>query len=126
MFKKLSILWVVVSLLSLGACDSSRRQAEAVRQQAASQGEQVLKELPKVPMQRQQPGVVVVLVPKQVRQRQKQLKDMGYLKGKVDGIIGPQTRQAIQDYQRKQNLAATGNFDAETLSKLSQQAGTQK
>ena len=60
----------------------------------------------------------------QVEQYQKRLKDMGFLKGNVDGIVGPATQAALRDFQNKQNLNATGQFDSETKNRLSQQAGT--
>ena len=36
----------------------------------------------------------------------------------VDGAFGPETRQAIRQYQAKNNLKQTGNFNRETLDSL--------
>jgi peptidoglycan hydrolase-like protein with peptidoglycan-binding domain len=49
---------------------------------------------------------------------QESLRDKGYYHAKVDGIIGPQTRAAIRQYQKSENLPVTGRLDAETAGKL--------
>ena len=36
----------------------------------------------------------------------------------VDGILGPQTRAAIRQYQQSENLPVTGRLDGETAGKL--------
>ena len=51
---------------------------------------------------------------------QQALKDKGYFKGTVDGVIGPQTRMAIEAFQRKEGLNVTGQPDIPTLSRLGQ------
>ena len=37
---------------------------------------------------------------------------------KVDGIWGPQTEQAVRDFQRKNSLAVSGQLDDQTMQKL--------
>lgn len=49
---------------------------------------------------------------------QESLRDKGYYQGKVDGILGPQTREGIRQYQKSENLPVTGRLDAETAGKL--------
>ena len=39
---------------------------------------------------------------------QQRLKDLGYLRGSVDGIYGKQTRQAVEDFQQEHNLQVDG------------------
>ncbi len=47
------------------------------------------------------------------------LQQQGYYQGEVDGLLGPQTRAAIADYQRANPpLAETGAIDQPTLSSL--------
>ena len=52
------------------------------------------------------------------RAAQEALKMQGHDPGPIDGIMGPNTRAAISDYQRKNNLPVTGMLDAETMAKL--------
>jgi hypothetical protein len=54
----------------------------------------------------------------QVRHIQEALKAQGHDPGPVDGMMGPQTQEAIRAYQRAQNLTETGRLDAQTSEKL--------
>jgi len=49
---------------------------------------------------------------------QESLRDKGYYHAQVDGVVGPQTREAIRQYQKSENLPVTGRLDAETAGKL--------
>lgn len=42
----------------------------------------------------------------------------------IDGIYGPKTRAAIEDFQKKNDLKVTGRADQETLRKLQPQHST--
>jgi peptidoglycan hydrolase-like protein with peptidoglycan-binding domain len=53
-----------------------------------------------------------------VRQAQQALTDKGFNPGPVDGLMGPHTKAAISDYQKKENLKVTGRLDHETKSRL--------
>jgi hypothetical protein len=53
-----------------------------------------------------------------IKKVQESLRDKGYYHGQVDGIVGPQTREAIRQYQQSENLPVTGRLDAETAGKL--------
>lgn len=54
----------------------------------------------------------------QVRAVQQALKDRGHDPGDIDGAMGPKTRAALQDFQRKEGLNVTGRIDAATREKL--------
>ena len=49
---------------------------------------------------------------------QESLRDKGYYHADVDGVLGSQTREAIRQYQKSENLPVTGRLDAETAGKL--------
>jgi len=49
---------------------------------------------------------------------QRKLADLGYYNDSVDGIIGPNTRSAIAQYQRDFNLAVTGRINDSLLASL--------
>jgi hypothetical protein len=49
---------------------------------------------------------------------QSALADMGYYRGPIDGIIGPMTRQAIEDYQRDRGLVVSGRINRALLESL--------
>ena len=53
-----------------------------------------------------------------VRQAQEALKAQGHDPGPVDGVMGPQTKDALRAYQRAQNLTETGQLDQQTTDKL--------
>ncbi|WP_421913836.1 peptidoglycan-binding protein [Mesorhizobium sp.] len=53
-----------------------------------------------------------------VQQVQGILKDLNFYSGTVDGITGPATRKAIQAYQQKVGLNASGEIDAVLLDQL--------
>jgi len=58
-----------------------------------------------------------------VRAMQEALKTKGFDPGPIDGVHGPQTTQAVRDYQKSENLTVTGRGDAATLEKLGVEAG---
>ena len=49
---------------------------------------------------------------------QSALQQQGYYHGEVDGLLGPQTRAAIADYQRDRGLYITSAVDQPTLESL--------
>jgi Putative peptidoglycan binding domain len=49
---------------------------------------------------------------------QSALKEEGYYQGDIDGILGPQTRAALAEYQSAQGLEPTGLVDEPTLESL--------
>ena len=61
---------------------------------------------------------VIYMAPKvediSVRSVQKILNRKGYNAGEIDGLMGPQTRSAIKEYQRNNNLQQTGRIDIAT------------
>jgi membrane-bound lytic murein transglycosylase B len=52
---------------------------------------------------------------------QERLAERGYDPGPADGILGPETRQAIRQFQKNQNMIADGFASREVLSRLSLQ-----
>jgi Putative peptidoglycan binding domain len=53
-----------------------------------------------------------------IRQAQEALKNQGHDPGPIDGVMGPQTRQALRTFQSSNGLKQTGMLDAETKQKL--------
>jgi peptidoglycan hydrolase-like protein with peptidoglycan-binding domain len=49
---------------------------------------------------------------------QQSLSDKGFYHGQVDGLMGPQTRRAISEYQKSENLPVTSRLDTETAGKF--------
>jgi peptidoglycan hydrolase-like protein with peptidoglycan-binding domain len=58
------------------------------------------------------------MVDSDVRSIQEALKSKGHDPGPIDGIMGPQTQAALNNFQKAQNLPMTGRGDAQTLDKL--------
>ncbi|HET7344039.1 MAG TPA: peptidoglycan-binding domain-containing protein [Methylomirabilota bacterium] len=53
-----------------------------------------------------------------VRTAQQGLKDKGFDPGPIDGRMGPRTKAAITDFQKKENLKVTGRLDKDTKARL--------
>jgi peptidoglycan hydrolase-like protein with peptidoglycan-binding domain len=49
---------------------------------------------------------------------QSALQQRGYYQGDIDGILGPQTRAALAEYQTAQGIEPTGAVDEPTLETL--------
>jgi peptidoglycan hydrolase-like protein with peptidoglycan-binding domain len=54
----------------------------------------------------------------QLKQVQQQLKAAGLYNGAIDGRMGPETKQAVQQFQQQNGLQATGTIDHETVAAL--------
>lgn len=53
-----------------------------------------------------------------VLELQRALAARGFDPGAIDGVMGPQTREALLGYQRHNELSQTGRLDRETLAAL--------
>jgi peptidoglycan hydrolase-like protein with peptidoglycan-binding domain len=60
----------------------------------------------------------------QTRNIQQALSQRGYDVGPVDGIYGPQTRRAISQFQRDNNMDVTGRPNAQVANALNVETGT--
>ena len=54
------------------------------------------------------------------RRIQTALKNAGYYTGSVDGKVGPQTKQAIKEFQRTHGLSVDGKVGQKTWTQLAQ------
>ena len=54
----------------------------------------------------------------QMKLTQETLRDLGYVSGPIDGIMGAGTAAALRAFQRKAGLRATGRANPETLAAL--------
>lgn len=101
------------------------REREAAREGEAARGRGAAREARggmAVPRQRvprrasQCPaGGNTLLSPQVVMNLQGLLRREGYYRGRVDGLVGEQTRRALMAYQRARNLDPTGRIDLETF-----------
>ena len=57
-----------------------------------------------------------------IAQVQQELQDVGYYHARVDGIWGPQTRQAMATFQRNRGLPVTGQGDMQSMNMLAEAA----
>jgi peptidoglycan hydrolase-like protein with peptidoglycan-binding domain len=53
-----------------------------------------------------------------IQQAQEQLRDQGLYHGSIDGILGPETKQSLQQFQQKNGLQVTATLDQQTMDKL--------
>ena len=57
-----------------------------------------------------------------IRWAQVELRDRGLYKGSLDGVMGPQTEQALAQFQAKNGLNRTSSLDARTWDALTGEA----
>ncbi len=60
----------------------------------------------------------------QIKQVQEQLKTAGFYKGEADGKMGPETKQALQQFQQQNGLQANGELDQQTMAALQSNQGS--
>lgn len=75
--------------------------------------------------QQQQAGALK-LDSNKVNEIQRALNEKGYAVGRVDGVVGPKTTNAIREFQSKEGLSATGQPDQQTLKALGIEVGEQE
>jgi hypothetical protein len=61
--------------------------------------------------------------PDVVKQIQSSLQAQGLYRGPIDGIMGPQTEDALSAYRQKQGLQQSAGLDAKTLQSLMSDSG---
>lgn len=70
------------------------------------------------PAQIQQQGEQSQLNQQEIRQVQTQLKQMGLYQGEVDGIVGPQTQQAVRQFQQQRGVEQTATLDRQLMQQI--------
>jgi peptidoglycan hydrolase-like protein with peptidoglycan-binding domain len=53
-----------------------------------------------------------------IRQAQLELRNMGLYKGSLDGVVGAETRHAIEQFQKNNGLSQTATLDKQTMDRL--------
>ena len=53
-----------------------------------------------------------------VKQVQARLQQQGFYSGNVDGVWGPATEGAVENYQKAQGMTPTGQLDTQTITAL--------
>jgi peptidoglycan hydrolase-like protein with peptidoglycan-binding domain len=54
----------------------------------------------------------------EIRSAQQQLQEQGLYHGRIDGVLGPETKQALSEFQEKNGLNKTATLDQPTMDKL--------
>lgn len=103
--KQMAVVGVGVVSLSLGSVAFGQQAPDpGTQQQAPQAGGQAAGE--QMPDQQT------------VRKVQEKLNEEGYSVGPTDGVWGPQTQQALTQFQQAEGLEATGQLDEQTMSAL--------
>jgi peptidoglycan hydrolase-like protein with peptidoglycan-binding domain len=59
----------------------------------------------------------------EIKQLQQALNEKGFLSSQPDGVWGPSTKSALEQFQKSQSLPANGELDQQTLSALNVEVG---
>ena len=71
----------------------------------------------------QQAAAQQAVTPDTIKQVQQALKQQNMYRGQIDGVWGPRTQAAVRQYQQKNNMAASGQLDQQTLASLNVGSG---
>jgi peptidoglycan hydrolase-like protein with peptidoglycan-binding domain len=116
----LALLPLTVSAQTAG--DTTRRQSDTPKAQgggAAAVTGQTGSNLGNSPAQKTPTSSAgMAASSEEIRQIQQALKDRGQDPGTVNGVMTPQTQQALRTFQSQQGLSATGTLDAQTRTAL--------
>ena len=99
------------------AKDKTENKAEDVKDKTKEKAVEV-KDKIKEKVSGRKNGTTVAKGSDDVRQAQQALTDKGFNPGTVDGKMGPHTKAALTDFQKKENLKVTGRLDRETKDRL--------
>jgi Putative peptidoglycan binding domain len=72
----------------------------------------------------QHPQAVSNLSKDDIREAQLELRHVGLYNGSLDGVIGPQTKQALARFQKDNGLGQTATLDAHTMVAMFGNIGT--
>ena len=72
----------------------------------------------------QHPQAVADLSKDDIRQAQLELRHAGLYSGSLDGVIGPQTKQALMKFQKDYGLEQTATLDGFTMATMFGNIGT--
>jgi peptidoglycan hydrolase-like protein with peptidoglycan-binding domain len=72
----------------------------------------------------QYPQAVDDLSKDDIRQAQLELRHAGLYSGSLDGVIGPQTKQALMKFQKDYGLEETATLDGSTMATMFDNIGT--
>lgn len=103
------------------AKDEVRGAAETTKDTLKSAGEKV-----KAKTERAWDKTKAAVKGGRVRSAQEALRDKGFDPGPIDGVMGPRTRAAVRDFQQKEGIAATGELDLTTSSRLGMTAPSER
>jgi peptidoglycan hydrolase-like protein with peptidoglycan-binding domain len=108
-----------VTVLVAAACLSALGVASAAAQSARSPGHMRVAQMEKKMAAPAVDQVDMSAVPDierdQVRRAQRALDAKGFDPGPADGLVGPQTKKAIQGFQNRFGINASGKLDNQTL-----------
>lgn len=62
----------------------------------------------------------------EIKEAQRVLKDQDLYQGNIDGIVGPQTRSALRQFQEQQGLQVSGTLDDQTKQALGVSEGVER
>ena len=116
-----TVLVAAVVALALALSNSHSSQAPATTGPSTSTSTPATRATPATPSNPATPShpVTPVQPSASVMQLQRQLGQLNYYEGPVDGLMGPQTIAAVQDLQRQAGLPQTGQMNAATQAALS-------
>ncbi|HVV92318.1 MAG TPA: peptidoglycan-binding domain-containing protein [Hyphomicrobiales bacterium] len=123
--KSIALALVAATALSLPALAQTSPTANEQTQTPSSQ----VQTSPSGGMQSNKSEISTPISPEslskqQIKQVQQALNQNGFQNVKPDGVWGPDTADALKQFQQKQNIQANGELDQQTLSALNVQVSS--
>ena len=111
------LLSAAILSLGLAAPVAAQQPSSTQPHQSGSQPEQSGSTQPRA-TQAQQGAEEQNVSKDEIRQIQEALNQKGFKAGPADGVLGPETKNALKEFQQKQGFNATGELDNQTMSAL--------
>jgi peptidoglycan hydrolase-like protein with peptidoglycan-binding domain len=108
------LILATASVLALGVGATAVGHADDIGNTPTSAGRN-MPASPEYSQHVQRPGS---LSKDEIRQAQLELRNIGFYEGSLDGVVGPETRQGIGQFQKRNGLNQTTTLDQQTMDKL--------
>ncbi|HJU18225.1 MAG TPA: peptidoglycan-binding domain-containing protein [Stellaceae bacterium] len=118
------LILATASVLALGLAGAGAGYAQTTSPSTTPPSSTTGSSTATMPQQTQNETTPGTLSEEQIKDVQQKLKSAGLYNGPIDGQMGPQTKEAITNFQKQKGLEQTGNVDQQTMAALNQMSSS--